>query len=129
MSSKLSLTRIQIAWRAGLLEGEGYFGIDKRSKTRYKNSTVPYSPFIKISMVDRDVIDKVSLLLNKKTFSPKRLTTKNKKVYTCHIGDRETLLYLLPKIKPYMGGRRKETIHEQILELKKWQLWKKKQKK
>jgi hypothetical protein len=128
MNSKLSLTRIQIAWLAGLFEGEAYFGIDKRSKTRFIHSTVPFSPFIKISMVDKDIIDRVSFLLNKKTFSPKRLTVTNKTVYTCHIGDRETLFYLLPKLKPYMGERRQKTIETQMIEIKKWQLWKKKKK-
>ena len=123
MTLKISI--LEIAWLAGLFEGEAYFGMDKRSSIRYKNSTVPFSPFIKISMVDKDVVDKVSFLLNKKTFSPTRLTTTNKKVYTCHIGDRETLLYLLPKLKPFMGERRKKAINKQIFELTKWQLWKK----
>jgi len=127
MPFNLFLTPTQLAWLAGLFEGEAYFGMDKRSKERYKNSTVPFSPFIKISMVDKDIIDRVSFLLNKKTFSPKRLTVTGKKVYTCHLGDRKTLLTLLPQLKPYMGERRQKMIEEQMLELKKWQLWKKSQ--
>ena len=31
----LQLSNIEIAWLAGLLEGEGSFGIDDRSATRY----------------------------------------------------------------------------------------------
>jgi hypothetical protein len=45
---------------AGLLEGEGSFGLDNRSKKRYKNSTSPPGVYIKISMTDEDVIEKMA---------------------------------------------------------------------
>ena len=41
----LSLTEIEIAWLAGLIEGEGNFGLDARSATRCKVSTAPASPY------------------------------------------------------------------------------------
>lgn len=124
MNKNLNLSEVQIAWLAGLFEGEAYFNLDKRPQKRYKNSTSPPAPFIKIAMVDEDIIARVANLLNKKYYTPSRLTTTNKKVYVCHIGDRQTLIYLLPKLLPYMGKRRTEIINECITELENWELWK-----
>jgi hypothetical protein len=116
---------------AGLLEGEGSFGLDKRSKKRYENSTSPPSVYIKISMIDEDVIQKMANLVNKTYFSPTRATLQNKKVYTLHIGDRETLhgvagpfgLVLLPRIFPYLGKRRKAQVQICINALEDWKEW------
>jgi len=52
------LSEIDIAWLAGLLEGEGSFLLDNRSAKRFKVSTSPPFPFIKIQMTDEDVIKK-----------------------------------------------------------------------
>lgn len=120
----LNLSELNIAWLAGLFEGEAQFGLDLRPQKRYINSNAPPAPFIKIAMVDEDVIAHVASLLNKNYFSPSRLTVTNKKVYVCHISDRKTLIYLLPKLLPYMGKRRKEKIIEAIKELENWKKWK-----
>ena len=37
----LDLTDIEIAWIAGLLEGEGTFAVNDRGKTRYEESVAP----------------------------------------------------------------------------------------
>jgi hypothetical protein len=42
-----SISEVDIACMAGLLEGEGSFGLDNRSKKRYKNSTSPPGVYIK----------------------------------------------------------------------------------
>jgi len=119
----LNLTEIDIAWIAGLLEGEAYFGIDNRSKDRYEVSNSPPSPFIKISMVDEDIIQRLSKLLDKSYFSPSRKTVTGKQVYTLHIGEKEKLLFILQKILPYMGVRRGERITECIFHLQTWKEW------
>ena len=119
----LNLTEIDIAWIAGLLEGEAYFGIDNRSKDRYEVSNSPPSPFIKISMVDEDIIQRLSKLLDKSYFSPSRKTVTGKQVYTLHIGEKEKLLFILQKILPYMGVRRGERITECIFHLQTWKVW------
>jgi hypothetical protein len=129
MNEILNLSEIEIAWLAGLFEGEANFGLDRRSKTRYINSTSPPLPFIKIAMVDEDIISRVAKLLNKKYFSPSRLTKTGKKVLICHIGDRETLIFLLPRFLPYMGKRRTEKIKECVIELENWKTWIEKKKK
>jgi hypothetical protein len=119
----LDLKETDIAWLAGLFEGEASFGLDTRSATRYKNSTAPPSPYIKIAMTDEDIIAKVSKLVNKSYFSPRRLTVTKKQVYICHIGDRSTLNFLLPRLLPYMGARRQKTILNCLKELNNWKIW------
>jgi len=119
----LNLTETDIAWIAGLLEGEGYFGIDNRSKDRYEISKTPPAPFIKISMVDEDIIQRLSKLLDKSYFSPSRKTVTGKQVYTLHIGEKEKVLFILQKILPYMGVRRGERITECISHLQTWKEW------
>jgi hypothetical protein len=119
----LNLTEPQIAWIAGLLEGEGSFGIDRRSEKRYKNSKAPPSPFIKIAMVDEDVIARLSVLLDKPYYVPSRLTVKGKKVFQLHIGEKKKVLWILQRIRPYMGVRRGEKIDECLDLLRKWEDW------
>lgn len=127
----LALSEVEIAWLAGLFEGEGSFGLDKRSSKRYKVSTSPPQPFCKIAMTDEDIIKRVGRLLNRLPFSPTvRLngqdvaqTRYNKQVYVVSVGDRETLDYFLPKILPYMGERRTKQIQPCINAIEEWKLW------
>lgn len=122
-NKKLNLTEIEVAWLAGLFEGEGSLGIDNRSAKRYINLVAPAAPFMKIAMVDQDVIAKVAKLLNKSYFSPTRKTVSNKTVFICHISDRQTLLYILPRMLPYMGERRQKQIKAGIVLLEQWKIW------
>ena len=118
---KLKLT--DIAWLAGLLEGEGNFGLDKRSSKRYTNSSSPPAPYIQLSMIDEDVIQKVSKFVQKNYKPLNRKTTTNQTVFKVSIGDRETLRYLLPLIFPYLGSRRKKQVQECLDALKDWEIW------
>lgn len=122
-STFLALNETDIAWLAGLFEGEASFGLDNRSSTRYKVSTTPPSPYIKIARVDEDVIAKVSKLVNKNYFSPRRLTASKKQVFICSIGDRSTLKYLLPRLLPYMGERRQKSILSCLKAISDWETW------
>ena len=110
----LVLTESQITWIAGLLEGEGYFGIDNRSKDRYDTSKSQPAPYIRLVMTDEDVVAKLSNLVDKPYFIPQRKTLKGKTVYVLHIGNREKVLFILEKILPHMGKRRSERIKECI---------------
>lgn len=74
-------------------------------------------------MVDEDVIRKVAKLVNKSYFSPSRKTSSGKTTYILHIGDRTTLLYLLPRFFPYLGERRQKKVKECIDALTASQLW------
>ena len=74
-------------------------------------------------MVDGDIIERLSKLLDKSYFSPSRKTVTGKQVYTLHIGEKEKVLFVLQKILPHMGARRGERIKESISHLQTWKEW------
>jgi hypothetical protein len=74
-------------------------------------------------MTDQDIIERVSKLLDKNYFSPKRLTATGKQVYIVHVGDRATLDMLLPRLFPYFGKRRQESIQKCLDALADWKIW------
>lgn len=119
----LHLNDTEIAWIAGLLEGEGYFGIDNRSINRYKKSNAPPSCYIRISMTDQDVIVKLANMLGKKNFQSGVPTKGGKTEYILQIADKKTLMYLLPRIQVHLGQRRKERVQECINLINDWKVW------
>ena len=58
----LKLSSVDIAWLAGLFEGEGSFSLHTRRTHKY--------PGAKISMTDRDVIQRVADLLGRNILGP-----------------------------------------------------------
>ena len=118
-----ALSEIEVAWLAGLLEGEGNFGLYARSAERYEVSTAPPSPFLRISMTDQDIIERVGKLVNKRPFTPERLTATGKRVYIVHVGSRATLISLLPRLFPYLGKRRQEAVQKCLDALTEWEIW------
>lgn len=119
----LSLTPIEVAWLAGLLEGEGTFALDARAKDRYDDSTAPPGCYMKVSMTDKDVIDKVANLFQRKSFSPNRKTKGEKKEHIVNIADRKTLIYIFPLLYPHLGERRQKEVDKCLDVLKDWQEW------
>jgi hypothetical protein len=61
--------------------------------------------------------------VNKSYFKVSRKTSTGKTVYVVHIGDRATLLYLLPVLLPHLGERRQKRVQECLDALTAWQLW------
>lgn len=123
MGIDLNLTDVEIAWIAGLLEGEGSFCLDARSAKRYNKSTSPPSPTLQIAMVDEDIIQRLAEYLNKNYSTLTRKTIKEKTVYKLNVGDRATLTYLYPRICPFLGKRRKIEVQKGIDALNAWEEW------
>lgn len=119
----VNISQTDFAWLAGLLEGEGYFGIDNRSVDRYETSTTPARPFIKLAMTDQDIVEKVSAMVGKSYFTAGRPTATGKTVYMLHIGARETVKSILLGILPYMGQRRSERINQCLELIEQWESW------
>lgn len=119
----VNISQTDLAWLAGLLEGEGYFGIDNRSANRYETSTTPAKPFIKLAMTDQDIVEKVSTMIGKRYFIAGRPTAAGKTVYILHIGARETVKPILLGILPYMGQRRSERINQCLKLIEQWEDW------
>ena len=119
----LQLSETEIAWLAGLLEGEGSFTIDSRAKKRYNNSTSPPSCTLRVSMTDKDVIAKVAKMFKKDLFQATRKTTGGKPEYIFSCQARPPLIYLLPRLLPHLGDRRSKQVQACLEVLEEWLDW------
>lgn len=101
---------IEIAWLAGLLEGDGSFQLHDNG-SRGKKSRCP---LIALSMLDYDVVERVSKIFNcniGKYLTPK----KDKFIYTARTGRRSIVEPLILALYPYMGNRRQEQINKMFM--------------
>jgi len=104
----LSLNLSKLYWIAGLLEGEGTFGIWKHN-----------SPTIAITSTDRDVLYRVAAILGCNVRGPYNQTgLGSKDVYVCSLKGGSAIEWMMT-LFPLMSYRRKEAIKEVIL---KWRL-------
>ena len=99
-------TVVDIAWMAGLFEGEGSCFLKKSSPTGERN--VPYA---KISMTDEDVIRHFHLLAGFGTVYSSALKSGSA-CFTWQSQDRVKVPELLREILPFLGSRRSERISE-----------------
>ena len=97
---------IDAAWLAGLLEGEGYFQI---TKPRHHH---PTQIVIRLSMTDKDVVEKAAKLLNNVPINEKAKTTERKTIYAISLTKRDEVEKVLLQILPHMGSRRTQRINE-----------------
>ncbi|GGJ45308.1 LAGLIDADG family homing endonuclease [Deinococcus roseus] len=107
MKADLSLTEIEIAWLAGLLEGEGSFMEAPPSS--------PNSPRLVVSMTDLDVIEKVASLFGTRYIKNDRRNPERWK--TCYVVKLSgtPAMQMMKLVHPHMGERRRKKI-EEILE-------------
>ncbi len=100
------MTDLESAWLAGLLEGEGYFQI---TKPRHHH---PTQVVIRLSMTDKDVVEKAAKLLNNVPINQKARTTERKIIYAISLSKRDEVEKILLQILPFMGNRRSQRINE-----------------
>lgn len=93
-----------IAWLAGLLEGEATFGY-------FSNC-----PRVVVSMIDKDVIECAAKMMNSYSIGEKLLSNQHKQFVATAYGDRAVAI--MKAILPYMGKRRSKRI-KQILKMDK----------
>ncbi len=121
----LGLEETTITWIAGLLEGEGTFSIDKRSRDEVAGTPSTVSVILRMS--DKDVVQKFANYVKKNVImikqTKKEIAEGRKPMYSCYFGDRSTCYYILTKILPYMGERRSKEIRKQIQHIKDWAAW------
>lgn len=94
------MTDIEIAWLAGILEGEGCFAINR-------------TPKITLSMTDADIIQRVASMCHKKVYTVPPRKDGWKTVYRVEVFG-EQAIELMRKILPHMGQRRSKKINEVI---------------
>lgn len=97
------MTLIFLAWLAGLLEGEAYFGAARSS---------PGSPVIRLGMTDRDVVMKVGAAFKAKTYLVPRRARENRKDYHQVALCGRTAAGLMMTLYPFLGMRRRQRVRE-----------------
>lgn len=98
------VTEIDIAWLAGLLEGEGCFGIQKVYKR--------FHPRVDFKTTDLDVLRKAQRLMLSNALSIET-RSRYKKYYITSVSG-AVAISLMKKILPHMGERRTQRINEII---------------
>lgn len=95
------MTEVEVAWLAGLLEGEGYFG--------WKNG----GPEIRLAMSDLDTVNKAALLMGGK---PASLMRRKRPAHHKNLFQKVVTGYkaarILPLIRPFMSARRGAVIDD-----------------
>lgn len=95
-----------LAWLAGIYEGEGSVFL-KGTSSRYNGEK--NAPYIKIAMIDEDIIQRVQRVAGFGTMSSYILKS-GKRIYQWHSGDREQVPQLLRAMSPWLGERRMEQV-------------------
>ena len=101
-----------IAWLAGLLEGEGYFYSRNAGVDHYGRQYL--YPAITLGMTDEDVVKRAAILFGNVKCSIAQITKGGKNFYRCVISGSRAA-ELMTKLLPYMGIRRSKKIQD-ILE-------------
>jgi transcriptional regulator with PAS, ATPase and Fis domain len=93
-----------LAWLAGLLEGEGSFLKGPPSS--------PHLPVIQLHMIDEDVVDRVAKLFGRASYyreDKRRVTRGWRPAYQVQVKGRKAV-ELMKMLRPLMGRRRREQI-------------------
>src|ERR1700693_182960 len=103
MYTILEIERDDLMWLAGLLGGGGYFGYLKAG------------PQVKVTMSDKDVIDRAAILLKATRVREDKPTKEHYKMcYTASITGYNAER-VMEMILPYMGVRRSEAIRDALI--------------
>ncbi len=102
------MNEIEIAWLAGLFEGEGHIGFSGK-----------YSVNLSINMTDEDVIEKCFKLASVgRRHGPYRLNKPNQKpMWSWIVAKEGEVRELLPLLLPWLSKRRTERADEAMLRL------------
>lgn len=104
---EIRLSELELAWLAGLLEGEGSFVLAPPSD--------PTRPRISLQMTDEDVVRRVATMFKLTYVQSRRYEKKvNWKQSFCVILRGQRAVSLMKRLYPYMGERRKKRITEII---------------
>lgn len=95
------MTEIELAWLAGLLEGEGCFSVRKDRDT----------PTVEVKMTDLDVINRVAMLMGRTVTPVPPANDRCLPQYRARLQG-EPARELMRALLPYMGQRRSARIKE-----------------
>lgn len=103
------MTEIELAWLAGILEGEGSFMLENNNSG---GKTYQYA-CITVCMTDKDVIDRVAILFGVSTYSIPNTKFGKKPAFRATLKSHKAVV-LMEKLLPFMGDRRSAKIIEVV---------------
>lgn len=112
------MTDLELAWLAGLLEGEGCFSVQEQERPSGK---VYYQAKIRCSMTDEDIIRRLHELVPQANVYERRFDLMNekwKKQWSWELCKKQDCIDLAKLLYPFMGIRRRIAI-DKILQLEK----------
>lgn len=122
-----SLTKEQLSWLGGLFQGKSYLEMDYRKTEEYDDKTYvppPPTPFVKIEMIEKDLMDHIGSLLGKEPKKQKRRTTAGNSVYRISFSARYEVAFFLKTIRPYVSGEKTKSRIDMLLKAHKdYQKW------
>lgn len=98
-----------IAWLAGLIEGEGCINLNTKGKWTYLRLT--------LAMTDKDIIARAAKLLRRDgnfNVEKRRGRSDSKPVYTVSISGKEAIAWLFT-LYTFFGNRRRQKVREAVL--------------
>lgn len=100
--TSLECSETDVAWIAGIVEGEGSLGVypDKRDGSKRFVLTV--------TMTDKDIIDRLSRLTGMGSLHSRTRKLGKKRQYTWTVGAMDDVYSLVVAILPWLGQRRTE---------------------
>ena len=101
---------VQLAWLAGLLEGEGYFGFTERTMRGKPHVDL----IVTIRMTDKDIIDRAAAIMGRCSCSTQNRTDKNWKMIHQAKCSGRAAADLMRALFPLMGERRNARINEAL---------------
>jgi hypothetical protein len=105
----MNLLPTDIAWLAGILEGEGCFDI-------YRSSRGFFTGRIRLEMKDKDIVERAAKMLGGRG-QVRQIVRENENwsdTYAFGVGSKERLRRILPLLYPYMGKRRQVRLQEMM---------------
>lgn len=102
-------TQAEIAWMAGIIEGEGYIRASVQDGTKHHTS-------IHLHMCDEDVVRRFARLAGVGTFrkGPIPASSKHKQSWRWSVCSKPDVEYLLQKLLPWLGKRRTQRAQEAL---------------
>ena len=101
-----TISPLELAWLAGLLEGEGTFIA----------ATAKYPVCVSLNMTDADVVDRVAAWWEVSVSQPRTRKTHHKQSFRCMIRGERAVKWMR-RLRPFMGERRTRAIDVAIKSL------------
>jgi len=109
------ISDFELGWLVGIIEGEGSISCRYNKKSGYLCAELT------VSSTDEDMIDKLHNIYPGKSTYVRKYKNHYKEQYVWAITSRQGIRTIINTIYPYMGKRRKERIHEVLVEFNKYE--------